>query len=170
MTRYLAARQFGRTMKLSLWAWLLWTLPIWLLLEVARLLIIGWLFKKTAGELIGPYVAFALPAVIIMPLVWWLRILEEQGTSPKRLARGWLISTAIFCFTVIGATFYSGLKFQLIDPKDALGGLIVSVLLSAPSLYFISYRWTLRVISARAATKRGDPSSNSNIDTAERTG
>ncbi|HEU5458559.1 MAG TPA: hypothetical protein VFU68_08065 [Terracidiphilus sp.] len=157
-------------MKLSLWAWLLWTLPIWLLMEVGPFLVVRLIFKRSVGELVGPYLAFALPALIFMPLVWWLRMLEEQGVSPKRLARGWLLSMAIFCFTVIGATFYSGLKFQLIDPKDALGGFVAAVLLSAPSLYFISYRWTLSVISARAATKRGDPSSNSNIDTAERTG
>ena len=148
-------------MKLSLWAWLSWTLPIWFLLEVGQFLIIGWVFKKTTSELIGPYLAFALPAVIFMPLVWWLRILEEQGTSPKRLARGWLLSTAIFFFTVIIATFYSGVEFRFMDPKDALGGFVAAVLLSIPSLYFISYRWTLKVISARAEKKRDSAHSES---------
>jgi hypothetical protein len=77
-------------MKLSLWTWLLWSIPAYLVLEVGPFLIIGWGFKKTVGELAGPYLAFAVPWAVFAPLVWWLRIREEQGTSPKQLARGWV--------------------------------------------------------------------------------
>ncbi len=141
-------------MRLSLWAWLLWSLPIYLVLEAGPFLIIGWGLKKTVGELIGLYLAFAVPAVILMPLVWWLRVREEQGASPKRLARGWVLSTALFLVAVIVATCYSGVELRLMDPMDALGGFVVSVLLGVPSLYFSMYRRTLRAISTRAAVKR----------------
>jgi hypothetical protein len=56
-------------MRISLWAWLLWVLPIWLVLEVGPFLITGRLLKKSVGELGGPYLAFAVPALILMPLV-----------------------------------------------------------------------------------------------------
>jgi hypothetical protein len=162
--RYLTAQQFGRTMRLSLWAWLFWTLPIYLVLEVGPFLIIAWGLKKTVGELVGPYIAFAVPAVIMMPLVWWLRMSEEQGASPKRLARGWVLSTAMFFVAVIVAVFYSGIELRLVDPKDALGGFVVAVLASVPSLYFIVYRRALRVISTRSARKPDGASPKTHID------
>jgi len=154
MPRYLTAQQFGRTMRLGLWAWLFWSLPIYLVLEVGAFLIIGEGFGKTAGELVSPFLAFAVPWAIFAPLVWWLRILEEQGTSPKQLARGWVLSVAVFFIAVIVAVIYSGIEFRLIDPKDALGRFVAGVLLSLPS-YFITYRMMLRVISTRMATATG---------------
>jgi hypothetical protein len=141
-------------MRLSLWAWLFWGLPIYLVLEAGPFLIIGWGLKKTVGELAGAYLAFAVPAVILLPLVWWLRVSEEQGTSPKRLARGWVLSTAMFFVAVIATVIYSGIEFRLIDPKDALGGFVAAVLLSVPS-YFVTYRMMLRVISTRTAGETG---------------
>jgi hypothetical protein len=80
-----------------------------------------------------------------------------QGASPKRLAREWVLSTSLFIIGVIVATFYSGIELRLINPEDAFGGFIVSVLLSVPSLYFIAYRRMLRVFSARAAEKPDGP-------------
>lgn len=151
-------------MRLSLWAWLFLALPIYLVLEVGPFMIIGWVLKKSVGELVGPYLAFAVPAVIIFPLVWWLRIWEEQGASPKRLARGWVLSTALFLIAGIVATFYSGIELRLMAPKDALGGFIVAVLLIVPSLYFITYRRTLRVISTRASGKLDGARSKGRID------
>jgi len=116
-------------MRLSLWAWLLWSLPIYLVLEVALFLIIGLGFKRTVGELVGPYLAFAAPALIMMPLVWLLRMWEGQGASPKRLARGWGLCVVLFGVAVQIATFYSGIKLRLIDPDDAIGGFITVFLL-----------------------------------------
>jgi uncharacterized membrane protein YhaH (DUF805 family) len=139
-------------MRLSLWAWLLWCLPIYFVLEVGTFLIIGSILRKAAGEFVGPYLAFALPAVIFFPLVWWIRILEQQGTSPKRLARGWVLSTSLFFLLVIVATFYSGIELCLMDRKDALGGFVVCTLLCVPSIYCM-YRRALSVISTRAAGK-----------------
>ncbi len=160
MPRYLTAQQFGRTMRLSIWAWLLWTLPIYLAMELGVFLTFTWYLNKTVGELVGPYLAFALPWAIVAPLIWWLRMLEEQGTPPKPLARGWLLTTSIFFAAVMVAALYSAVELHLIDPKDALGAVVVAVLLSVPSLYFVAYRRTLKVISARAAGKRENASSN----------
>jgi hypothetical protein len=97
-------------MKLSLWAWLFWGLPIYLVLEVVPFLIIGYGLKKTVAELVGPYLAFAVPAVILISLVWWLWVWEEQGTSPKRLARGWGTSVTLWGVSLLVATTYSGVK------------------------------------------------------------
>lgn len=140
-------------MKLSLWAWLVWMLPGYLVLEVGASLIVGVFLKKTAGELVGPFLAFAVPCAIFAPLVWWLRIREEEGASPKHLALGWVFSAALFFVAVMAATFYSGIELRLMDPKYVFGAFVVAVLLSVPSLYFIAYRRMLRVISTRAAGK-----------------
>ena len=156
MPRYLTAQQFGRTMKLSLWAGLFMALPIYFVLEAGAFLIIGSVLKKNAGELVGSYLAFVLPALIFFPLVWWLRAWEEQGAPPKRLARGWVLSTLLFCLAVMVATFYSGIDLRLMRPNDALGGFVVAMLLAVPILYFSMYRRALRVISKRAAGKLDD--------------
>lgn len=157
MPRYLVAQQFGRKMRLSLWAWLLWGLPIYFVLEFGAFLIIGLGLKKPVGDLVGPYLAFAMPAVILMPLVWSLRMWEEEGASPKRLARGWGLGMALFGVAVQVATFYSGIKFHLIDPDDAIGGFITAFLIGVPAVYFVMYHMALTRISSRLATKLDGP-------------
>lgn len=159
MPRYLAAQQFGRPMKLSFWTWLLWAIPINLILEVGWFLAVGWVLKKTVGELAAPYLAFAVPSVVIMSLVWWLRMWEQEGTSPKRLARGWGLSMALFGTMVAGAFFYSGVSLRLMNPEDALGGVVATILLIAPISYFGMSRRVLRTISKRSAGKLNDSGS-----------
>jgi len=143
-------------MRFSLWAWLFWAVPIYLAMEVGAFLIIGLAFKKSIGELITPFLAFAVPALIFFPLVWWLRILEKQGTSPKRLARGWVSSTALFLIAAMAATFYSGIHLRLMDSNGAMVVFAVASLFCIPSLYFGMYRRTLEVISTRAAAGKAD--------------
>ena len=70
----------------NIWVWLFWGLGIYLVLELGPFLIAGRGLNKPAQELAGPYLAFAVPCVILAPLIWWLRKWEEQGASPKRLA------------------------------------------------------------------------------------
>jgi hypothetical protein len=139
----------------SIWIWLFWGLGIYLALELGPCLIAARGLNKTADELVGPYLAFAVPWAILAPLIWWLRKREELGASPKRLARGWGLSMACFGVAVIVAVFYSGSVLRLMDPKDVVGGFITTVLLSIPILYFGMYYTALRSISARAVSKRG---------------
>jgi hypothetical protein len=128
----------------SLWVWLFWGLGIYLALELGPFFIAKQVLNKTASELAGPYLACAMPGVIFMPLVWWLRKWRERGMDSKRLARGWGVSTALFGVAVVVAVSYSGVKLSLMDPKGALGGLVVSVLLSVPVLYFTLHSMVLR--------------------------
>ena len=163
MRRYLVAQQFGRPMKLGFWAWLLWTIPISLILEVGWFLAVGLVLTKSVGELATPYLAFAVPSVVIMSLVWWLRIWEQEGTSPRRLARDWGLTMALFGVMVACAFFYSGVALRLINPKDALGGFVATVLLIAPISYFGMNRRALKTISKRSAEKldgSGPPATN----------
>jgi hypothetical protein len=144
-------------MRLSLWAWLFWGLPIYLVLELGPFLIIGYGLKKTVGELVGPYLAFAVPAVILMPLVWWLRVWEEQGTSPKRLARGWGLSMALFGVAVAVAVFYFGVELHLVGWGDAIVSFVVCVFLSVPIGYFMSYHMAITRFSSRSSAKIAGP-------------
>jgi hypothetical protein len=137
----------------SIWVWLFWGIGIYLLLEAGPLLIAGWVLKKTAGELAGPYLAFAVPAAIIMPLIWLLRKWEEKGTLPKRVARAWGLSAAFFCVAVMVALFYSGAELRLMNTRDALAGFVVTALWGGFIVYFTMYHMALRRISARAASK-----------------
>jgi hypothetical protein len=139
----------------SIWVWLFWGLGIYLALELGACRIAAQVLNKTADELAGPYLAFAVPWAILAPLIWWLRKQEEQGASPKRLARGWGLGMAVFGVAVSVAVFYSGMTLRLMDPTDIVGGFIATVLLSVPILYFGMYYTALRSISARAVGKHG---------------
>jgi hypothetical protein len=139
----------------SIWIWLFWGIGIYLALELGPCLIAARVLNMTAEELAGPYLAFAVPWAILAPLIWWLRKGEEQGASPKRLARGWGIGMALFGVAAVVAVFYSGIALRLVVPTDAAGGLIGAVLLSAPILYFGMYHMALKRISTRAADKLG---------------
>ena len=135
----------------SIWVWLFWGLGTYLVLELGPFLLLGAALKKTAAELACPYLACAMPGVIFTPLIWRLWQRERLGTSPKRLAREWGVSAAIFGLAVVVAVIYSGVKLGLIDPSDAIGGLVVSVLLSLPIGYFTLHNMVLTRISSRAA-------------------
>jgi hypothetical protein len=141
----------------SIWVWLFWGLGFYLALELGQFFILGRVLKKTAGELVGSYLAFATPAAIIMPLIWWLRKWEERGASPKRLARGWGLGTALFAIGVDVAVFYSGMVLHLMNPTDVVGGFITAVLISVPISYFVAYHLTLARISSRVTGNRGAP-------------
>ncbi|MGB6194588.1 MAG: hypothetical protein WBF42_19145 [Terracidiphilus sp.] len=136
--------------------WLFWGLGIYLALELAACRIAAQVLNRTADQFAGPYLAFAVPWVIFAPLIWWLRKWEEQGETPKRLARGWSLGMALFGVAVEAAVFYSGTVLRLMDPTDVAGGFIATVLLSVPILYFGMYYTALRSISARAVSKRGN--------------
>jgi len=143
--------------RLSLGAWLFRGLGTYLVLESLPFLMLGLALKKTAAELAGPYLACATPAAILLPLVWWLKRWEEQGASTKRLARRWGASMALSGVAVVVAVTYSGVKLGFMDPKNALGGLVVSVSLCAPILYFTLHHMVLTSISSRAAGKPDSP-------------
>ena len=140
----------------SIWIWLFWGIGIYLALELGPFLIAARVFNMAAGELAGPYLAFAVPWVILAPLIWWLRKGEEQGSSPRRLARGWGFGMALFGVAVVVAVFYSGVALRLVDRTDAVGGLIAAVLLSVPIFYFSMHHMALKRISSRAAEKLGN--------------
>ncbi len=139
----------------SIWVWLFWGLGTYLVLEFGPFLLLEVALKKTAAELVCPYLACAMPGVIFMPLVWWLRQREKHGPSPKRLAREWGASAALFGVAVVGAVIYCGVRLGLMDQSDAIGGLVVSVSLSVPTFYFTLYHMALSRISSRAAGSRG---------------
>lgn len=141
----------------SIWVWLFWGLGIYLALELGPFIMAAQALNKTAGELAGPYLAFAAPAVIVMPLVWWLKKREEHGASPKRLARAWGLITALFIVAVTVALFYSGVELRLMDASRAFGGFVAAALWGAFIVYFSAYRTALRQISARVAEKAGGP-------------
>jgi hypothetical protein len=139
----------------KLWVWLFWGLAFWLVMELGPFLIAAQVLNKTAGELAGPYLAFAVPWAIMATLIWWLRKWDERGVSPKRLAHGWSLSVALFGVAMAIAVSYSGVKLGFMYPMDAIGGLAVFALLSVSISYFTMYHRVLRVTSARAAGKRG---------------
>lgn len=120
-----------------------------LVLELGPFLIAMVVLKKSAGELAGPYIAFAIPWGIVLPLVWWLRKWEEQGASPKRLARGWGLSIALFVIAIGAAVFYSGVKLFLIDRGDAIVSFVATGLWGGCIVYFVLYHMALRRITTR---------------------
>jgi len=146
----LSISEFGK----NIWSWLFWGLAFWLVMELGPFLIAERVLKKTAGELAGPYLAFAVPWAIMASLIWWLWKWEERGVSPKRLARGWGLSMALFIVALGVAVFYSGVELGLLDRKDAVVSFIVTTLWGGCIVYFTLYHMVLRRISARSAGKQ----------------
>ena len=146
-------RPFKSRSRLSIGSWLFWGLGTYLVLELVPFLVLRSALMKTVVELAGPYLACAMPGAMLIPLVWWLRQREEQGMSVKRLAFGWGVSVALFGAAMVVAVIYSGVELRLMNPNDALGGLVVSVLLSVPILYFTLHHMVMLRVPMRAATK-----------------
>jgi hypothetical protein len=142
----------------NLWVWLFWGLGIYLVLELGAFLIAGRVLNKTVGEMAGPYLAFAMPWAIMAPLIWWLRKREEQSASPKRLARGWGLSMALFGVVLGFAVFYSGFKLSLIGLSDALISFATVAAFSGLIFYFGMYHMALKRISSRSPAKLGGTS------------
>lgn len=147
----LSISEFGE----NIWAWMFLGLVFWLVLELGPFCIAGRVFKTTAGELAGPYLAFAVPWAVMAPLIWWLRKCEERGVSPKRLAQGWGLSTVPLGVAVAIAVFYPGAEFRLMDRKDAVVSFIVVELFSVPILYCTLYYMALAIASSRTSGKLG---------------
>ncbi len=137
----------------SIWVWLFWGLSIYLALEVVSFSIIGLALDKSPRDLVGPFVAFALPWTFMAPQIWWLRKWEEAGLPPARLALRWGFSMALFGEGCIAATYYSGVRFRLMEPKDAVVNLVVAVLFSSPIFFFGMWRSALRTLTEREARK-----------------
>lgn len=114
---------------------------------------------KTAGEMAGPYLAYAVPGPIFQLVALWLRTWENRGASPKRLALAWVLCTTLFMFTIIGATAYSGAELNLIDPEDRVPVVVLSVM-GAFIVPFTTYRRVLKVTAERAATRIDSPHPN----------
>jgi hypothetical protein len=139
----------------SVWIWLIGGLGLWLVLELGPFFIASSVLEKSAGELVGPYLAFAIPWVITAPLIWWLRRREELGASPKMLAHGWGMSMALFVLALAIAVFYSGVKLRLMTRSDAVISFTTMSLFGGLILYLIGYHRALKVLSSRDADKPG---------------
>ncbi len=134
---------------MNIWTWIFYSLVFWLILELGPFFIVSLVFKKTATELAGPYLAFAMPWAIMAPLIWWLRKWEDLGASPQHLARGWGLSMALFGIINGFAVFYTGFKFNLINLSDAVISFIITALFSSLIYYIGMYHRVLKSISAR---------------------
>ncbi len=139
----------------NIWIWLLWGIFMYLVLELGPFVLVAAILKRSAGELVGPYLAFAIPWMFLAPLIWWLRRWEEQGASHKRLAHGWALAVALFAILVAFAVCYSGVVLFLVKPTDAITNFLVAVLLIPPVLYFVMYLNALRIISGRPVAMQG---------------
>ena len=133
----------------SIWLWMFWALGTYLALELGLFVVVSLALHTTEEKLVGSYLAFAAPAVIFLPLVWWLRKWEERGVPPKRLALEWGLCGAIFFSGIAAALLYSGVELHLLNPRD-VAGLAIIVLVGVFAASFSLYSTVLRRISAGA--------------------
>ena len=122
---------------------------LYLAAEIVLFVIIKLVLNKTVVELASPYLVFAVPGVILLPLAWQLRKWEEQGSSPKRLAFGWTLCAALFFSTVAIVVIYSGVELHLVNLNDEWS-FIVAGMVGVPTASLTVYRMALVRISARA--------------------
>ncbi|MGC1296445.1 MAG: hypothetical protein WA869_15535 [Alloacidobacterium sp.] len=114
---------------------------IYLLLILQPFLAIWLLFKKSPAALFYPYLACAMPGVVLLLLISRLRLREVQGMLPERLARNWGMSGALFAVCTVVAVVYSGVSLGLMDQTNIVGGTTVSVVLSGSVVYAVLHYW-----------------------------
>lgn len=133
----------------NFWKWLFWGLFIYSTLEAGAFFVAWVVLKRTARELRAPYVAFIVPGVVMISLVWWLHSWRERGAPLKALARGWGLSMGLFALACLGALAYSGIKLRLVDPADAAVRFMITTLIVVVISYFTGYHAALNRITAR---------------------
>lgn len=122
---------------------------LWLALEAGEFAVAKQILHATETELVGPYLAFAVPGAVILPLAWWLKKWEKRAPSPKRLALGWSLCTALFFCVAIAAFYYTGVHLQLLKLSNVWIFVVeaaAGVLVGAIGMY----RMVLPRISARS--------------------
>lgn len=118
-----------------------------------------WLIVKTSpAALIYPYLACAMPGVVLLLLIARLRQREVQGMSPERLARNWGMSGAFFAVGTVVAVIYTGVSLGLMDRTNLVGSTAVSAVLGGSIVYAILHHTALDSISARSRREIGQVS------------
>ena len=128
---------------------LAWGIGIYLMLALQPFLGIWLIFKKSPTELVYPYLACAMPGVLLMLLISRLRKREVEGIAPERLARDWGMSGALFAVGTVVSVAYSGVSLGFMGRTNILGGTTVSVILSGAIFYAVLHYMVLDRISAR---------------------
>jgi hypothetical protein len=126
-----------------MWQWLFQGIGIFLALEMASFVVLGFALKKTVIELAGPYFAIAVPSTIMFSVIWHLNRRAAMGAKPQKLARSWSLSVAIFFIAVTAAMYYSSATLGVMRPEDALVDLVLALLIGVPSCYFGVYKMAL---------------------------
>jgi hypothetical protein len=139
----------------NLWSKMFWAAGLLLVLLLVPTFLIKLLLRKAVGDMVYPYLTYAVPCLTFLFVALLLRTWEDHGASPRRLALAWSLCTTLFIFVVFAATFYSGVELHLVDPGDAVGAFVVACVGGASVGLFITYSRVLKVTSARA-TKRAD--------------
>jgi hypothetical protein len=139
----------------NLWSKMFWAAVLLRVLLLVPTFLMKLLLHKAVVEMVYPYLAFAIPCLTFLFVALLLRTWEDHGASPKRLSLAWSFCTTFFMFVVFAATCYSGVKFHLIDPGDAVGAFVVACVGGASVGLFITYSRVLKITAARA-TKRAD--------------
>jgi hypothetical protein len=138
-----------RSSRTNIGAGMLWGICVYLVLTGGVFVIVKQIAHITYAEIVGPYLAFAVPGVIFLLLVRWLWKWEAHGLSPMRLAFAWSLSIALFFLAVCSALFYSGVELKLVDPNDAVWVFGMMVVGGSVSAALIPYKMMLARISGR---------------------
>jgi hypothetical protein len=130
-----------------------YSIGINLILVLQPFLAIALLLKKSPAILIEPYLACAMPGVVLLLLIFRLRQWEVQGMLPMRLAHNWGMSGALFAVCTVVAVVYSGVNLGFMDRTNLVGGTVVSIVLSGSVVYAVLRYMALDRISARGRPK-----------------
>lgn len=143
----------------NFWRKMVWAIVLDFALWLVPALLVMVVFHKSAVEMAGPYLAFAVPVPIFVLFASWLRILEDRGLSPRQLALAWSLMTMLFASVIGVATVYSATQLHFIEPEDVLAFVVAGVLVALIPPFTI-YRRMLNVTAARAAKRSDDTRAN----------
>lgn len=124
-----------------------------LILVLAVAFFAALILHKSASEMALPYLVFAVPGPIFLLVSMWLRVLEDLGVPPKRIAIAWTLMMMLFALAIDGATVFSGVELRLIDQQDIYAFAVSGVFLTliTPLMF---YRRILTTIAARIGNRQ----------------
>ncbi len=136
----------------NLWRKMAWAGVLYFVLVLIPAFFAMLVLQKSADEMAGPYLAFAAPGPFFLLMAMWLRVWEDRGASPRRLALLWALMVMLFVLVTDGAIVYSGTALTLIDPQDVLAFIVAGVFGAFVAALTV-YRRTLAITAARAGKR-----------------
>lgn len=113
-------------------------IAIYLAVELVPFVVICLAYHKPVAVLVFPYIVFALPALVMIP-IYGLWLLDARGASARLLGVCWFwLMQIMFSVLILGAIL-GGRAIHVVSRDEAIWGFAVMQIIMAPITFFSGY-------------------------------